>query len=133
MQYPNGDFYDYESGIMYYADGTAEFMESPPPISDYGTADTSNNTVLANQAATVADDSSNLKGFSDGLMQLGYTAAQLVTLYQNVESSKKLTPVALTNLQQERASLQQQNQQQNTMWLGVAVAVGLVFVFASRR
>lgn len=88
---------------------------------------------LTTQAATVADDGWTLKDFTDGLLQLGYTAAQLVTLYQNVETSQHLTPVALQNLAQERAYLQQQSAKQNTMWLWAAIGVGLVLVVAQRR
>lgn len=129
--YPNGDYYEFATGIMYYANGATGYFDYAPDMG--GDAGVIPDQALANEAAVAADDGWTLKGFTDGLLQLGYTAAQLATLYQNVEASKQLTPVALTNLQQERQYLQQHSATQNTMWLWAAIGVGLVLVVANRR
>lgn len=94
-----------------------------------GGATAPDNVELVNQAQTAAEGGW-LDTFSDGLLKLGTTASQLAMLYQNVQSSRQLTPVALQNLQAERAYLQTQTQSSQTMWMWVALAAaaGLVLM-----
>lgn len=87
--------------------------------------------VLADQAASAAEQGT-LDQFSSSLLKLGTTASQLAMLYQNVQSSKQLTPIALNNLQKQQTYLQTQTQSSQTMWMWVAIAAG-AFLVLSRR
>lgn len=137
MQYPDGSYYDLDASIMYYADGTSEYMDTPPNLDDPAYAyypPAASIADLQAQAASAAE-AGTLDTFSQNLLKLGTTAAQLAMFYQNVQSSKQLTPVALQNLAQERAALQTQSQSSQTtwMWVGLAAAAALVFVRERRR
>jgi len=89
---------------------------------------------VANELSTAVSSGSAVGDFTNGLMQLGYTAAQIAMLYQNVKTSAQATPQMLTALQQEQAYLQQRTASSNTMWMWVGVAgLGLLFFMQYRR
>lgn len=118
-------------GLWYDPDTDTIFDETTGGVVNFtgGGAAAPDNVELVNQAQTAAEGGW-LDSFSDGLLKIGTTASQLAMLYQNVQSSRQLTPVALQNLQAERAYLQTQTQSSQTMWMWVALAAaaGLVLM-----
>jgi len=67
------------------------------------------------------------------LLGLGYTAAQLASLYQNVKISGQATPQMLQLLGQENAALQQNTQGSNTTWMLIGAGLIAVFLLTDRR
>lgn len=101
-------------------------------IYDYAYDDTQSSDQAVIDQAAAAAESGGLQDFTNGLLQLGTTFAQLAMLYQNVESSRQLTPTALQNLQAERTYLTQQTQTSQTMWMWVALAAAGLLIISRR-
>lgn len=122
-------------GDGYYLDPSTGDVYDPttnswvPPVSTITTADATNVAAQAQQAASAGTD---VTTFTNDLLKLGYTAAQLVTLFQNVKTSQQATPQMLQYLAQANATLQQSTQTSFNVWLGVGVAIGAIFLLSDR-
>ena len=124
----DGDWFDPADGTVFLAsDGQwHDQIATMGPGIDSGEAE---QTVI--QAAS---EGWNIGELSNNLLSLGYTAAQLAMLYQNVRSSSQATPQVLSYLQQENAALQVNSASKNQMLMWAAIGVGvLVLVMGNRR
>jgi len=109
-----GDGYllDPDTGMIYDPNTQQWFNPTGSSITQVGSTTVTPNDVstAATQIQQAATSGADIGTVTKDLMQLGYTAAQLAMLYQNVKVSSQATPQMLQYLGQENAYLQQSNQ-----------------------
>ena len=67
------------------------------------------------------------------MLQLGYTAAQISQLYNNVKSTATTTPQIFDYLQRENSYLQQQYLDNSRVWMWVLLGGGALLLLSDRR
>ena len=126
--YVDENGYEFRGNGIWYDATDGSFYDERTGVWTYPTSE------AAADIATAATSGSTIGSFTNGLMQLGYTAAQIAMLYQNVKSSAQTTPATLAYLQQENAYLKQRTGTDTSTWMIVGVAgLALLFLMQNSR
>ncbi len=90
-------------------------------------------TIVADITDVASEGNIQLGLLTANLLDLGYTAAQISQLYNNVKSTSTTTPQILDYLQRENSYLQQNYMSNSRLWMFVLLGGGALLLLTDRR